>query len=58
MKPADENEVVARVLLEIAEALNEGAAGPCDYWYRVLALRLVERAKQRLGSAGSDARRT
>ena len=36
--------VVATVLKEIAEALNEGAAGPTDYWFKKLAERLNERA--------------
>jgi hypothetical protein len=36
--------IALRVLQEIVEALLEGAAGPCGYWYRKLAERLVERA--------------
>jgi hypothetical protein len=39
-----EKQVAVRVLKEIAEALLEGAAGPCDYWYKKLAERLTERA--------------
>lgn len=39
-----EKNVVAAVLKEIAEALNEGAAGPTDYWFKKLAERLNERA--------------
>lgn len=41
-----EKNVVAAVLKEIAEALNEGAAGPTDYWFRKLAERLNERAEK------------
>ena len=29
---------------EIAEELDKGAAGPCDYWFRELATRLQNRA--------------
>jgi len=36
--------IIAEVLKEIAEALNEGAAGPCHYWYLKLAERLSARA--------------
>ena len=39
-----EKRAVVTTLNEIAEALLEGAAGPCDYWYKKLAERLVERA--------------
>jgi hypothetical protein len=38
--------IAAFVLLEIAEALNEGAAGPCHYWYIKLAERLSTRARK------------
>lgn len=41
-----ENILKAGVLVEIAEALSEGAAGPCDYWYKRLAKRLIERARK------------
>lgn len=34
------------VLLEIIGALNEGAAGGCDYWFKKLAERLADRAKK------------
>jgi len=36
--------VAVIVLKEITEALLEGAAGPCHYWYIELAGRLAERA--------------
>lgn len=39
-----EKVVVATVLKEMTEALNEGAAGPTDYWFKQLAERLSERA--------------
>lgn len=39
-----EKNMATAVLKEIAEALNEGAAGPTDYWFRKLAERLNERA--------------
>jgi len=39
-----ERALVARVLVEIASALNEGAAGPCDYWNKQVAMRLINRA--------------
>jgi len=39
-----EKRAVIMTLNEVAEALLEGAAGPCDYWYKKLAERLVERA--------------
>lgn len=32
------------ILNEIAEELDKGAAGPCDYWFRELATRLQGRA--------------
>ena len=38
--------IKAKILIEIAEALLEGAAGPCDYWYRKLAERLTKRAER------------
>jgi len=45
----------AEVLLEIANALNEGAAGPTDYWFKRLAERLIERAdKITSHSSGSE----
>ena len=47
MTEAEHNIVVADTLVEIAGALNEGAAGPCDFWYKKLAERLIERAKKR-----------
>jgi len=48
----------AEVLLQIAEALQEGAAGPCDYWFRRLAERLTERAGKFLevNKNGSDSK--
>lgn len=36
----------AEIMLEIAEELLKGAAGPCDYWFKKLAERLTERAKK------------
>ena len=39
-----ERTIVATVLKEIAEALNEGAAGPTEYWFKKLAERLSVRA--------------
>jgi len=39
----NEQKLKAEILLEIADALNQGAAGPCDYWYRRLAVRLIKR---------------
>ncbi len=39
-----EKVIAATVLKEITEALNEGAAGPTDYWFKKLAERLSERA--------------
>ena len=36
--------LISDVLSLIAKALNEGAAGPCDYWYRQLADRLNKQA--------------
>lgn len=44
----EDDGLVADVLLEIASALSEGAAGPCDYWYKVLAERLHNRALARI----------
>ena len=48
---SESNQIVAKTLLEISEALNEGAAGPCDYWFKQLAERLVKRAQKRVGEA-------
>ena len=45
MTEQEEKKVIVSVLLMIVEALNEGAAGPCDYWYKRLAERLLERAE-------------
>ena len=52
-----EKNVVAAVLKEIAEVLNEGAAGPTDYWFRKLAERLNERAKKTLADTHPFAHR-
>lgn len=38
--------IKAETLLEVADALNQGAAGPCDYWFRELAKRLTSRAQK------------
>lgn len=46
MTPSERSEIIATVLTEIAEALNEGATGPCDYWFKKLAERLCERAEK------------
>ena len=46
MTSSERKEVIATVLTEIAGALNEGADGPTDYWFKKLAERLVERAKK------------
>jgi hypothetical protein len=43
------------IFLEIAEALNRGAAGPCDYWYKRLAERFIEKADRLTNhSSGSE----
>jgi len=49
-----ETVVKAEILMEIASALLEGAAGPCDYWYRRLAERLIERAKKIVEDGNHD----
>lgn len=38
--------IKAETLIIVAGALLEGAAGPCGYWYKVLAQRLSDRAKK------------
>lgn len=38
--------VMADTLRLIAEELLKGAAGPCDYWYKQLAERLLERERE------------
>lgn len=46
MTSPERSEIIATVLTEIAESLNEGAAGPTDYWFKKLAERLNERARK------------
>ncbi len=46
MSPLERSEVIATVLTEISEALNQGAAGPTDYWFKKLSERLVARAQK------------
>lgn len=37
---------VITTLKEMAEALNEGAAGPCHYWFLKLEQRILDRANR------------
>lgn len=46
MTQSERSEIIATVLTEIAKALNEGAAGQTDYWFKKLAERLIERARK------------
>jgi len=46
MDKPERNLVVADTLLEVANSLNQGAAGPCDFWFKELAKRLTIRAKE------------
>jgi hypothetical protein len=41
-----ERRVAAVALREVAEALDEGAAGTIDYWFKRLAERLIDRARE------------
>ena len=45
----NEKLIKADVLLEIVKALNQGAAGPTDYWFRQLAERLNKRIDEIIG---------
>lgn len=53
MENQREKQIVAIVLVEIAEALKEGAGGPIDFWYKKLAERLEARAIKFLGDGRS-----
>ena len=44
MTRSEEKQIIAGVLLEVAGVLNDGAAGPTDFWFKKLAERLIERA--------------
>ena len=44
MTQSKHNQIVAATLNEIAGALEEGAAGPTDYWFKKLAERLRRQA--------------
>ena len=46
MSEKDKKQLKAEVLMEITEALLEGAPEPCGYWYKKLAERLADRAKR------------
>jgi len=47
MTKAEENRVVAATLREISETLKEvQAPGPIGYWFKKLAVRLLERARK------------
>lgn len=46
MDKKERNLVVADTLLEVANSLSQGAAGPCDFWFKDLAKRLIIRAKE------------
>lgn len=51
MNKSEQNLVVADTLLEVANSLNQGAAGPCDFWFKELAERLTIRAKELIEEA-------
>ena len=53
MTKPEEKLVVASTLLEIAVSLSQGAAGPCDFWFKELSKRLTKRA----GELTDEARR-
>ena len=48
---AERNSIVAEVYLGLAGELGRGAAGPTDYWFRQLANRLNDKARQMIKDA-------
>jgi hypothetical protein len=50
---ASKDTIMKAVLNEVASALEQGAAGPTDYWFKKLAERLRDRARS-LSSPGDD----
>jgi hypothetical protein len=46
MKEPERKLIMSETLIEVAKALNEGAAGPTHYWFVELAKRLIKRAQE------------